>query len=73
MKNKEKQNGEKPFSPGDHREAASSYHIPVLLNEVIEFLNIKPDGTYVDCTFGGRWTQQGNPGKTGKPGKAGGL
>ena len=53
MKNKEKQNGEKPFSPGDHREAASSYHIPVLLNEVIEFLNIKPDGTYVDCTFGG--------------------
>lgn len=29
------------------------YHIPVLLNEVIENLNIKPDGVYVDCTFGG--------------------
>jgi 16S rRNA (cytosine1402-N4)-methyltransferase len=29
------------------------YHIPVLLNEVIDGLNIQPDGTYVDCTFGG--------------------
>ena len=31
----------------------SNYHIPVLLNESIEALNIKPDGVYVDCTFGG--------------------
>lgn len=29
------------------------YHIPVLLNECIEGLNIKPDGIYVDLTFGG--------------------
>lgn len=28
-------------------------HIPVLLNEAIEGLNIKPDGIYVDCTMGG--------------------
>lgn len=28
-------------------------HIPVLLHECIDGLNIKPDGTYVDCTIGG--------------------
>jgi 16S rRNA (cytosine1402-N4)-methyltransferase len=31
----------------------SNYHVPVLLTETISGLNIKPDGTYVDCTFGG--------------------
>lgn len=29
------------------------YHIPVLLYETISLLNIKPNGIYVDCTFGG--------------------
>ena len=29
------------------------YHIPVLFNEVIGGLDIKPGGVYVDCTFGG--------------------
>ncbi|OAD90189.1 16S rRNA (cytosine(1402)-N(4))-methyltransferase [Aequorivita soesokkakensis] len=29
------------------------YHNPVLLNETVEGLNIKPDGVYVDVTFGG--------------------
>jgi 16S rRNA (cytosine1402-N4)-methyltransferase len=28
------------------------YHIPVLLNECVEGLNIRPEGTYVDVTFG---------------------
>lgn len=29
------------------------YHLPVMLNECIEGLDIRPDGTYVDATFGG--------------------
>ena len=29
------------------------YHIPALLNESIEGLNIQPEGIYVDVTFGG--------------------
>jgi 16S rRNA (cytosine1402-N4)-methyltransferase len=31
----------------------STYHKPVMLNECIDALNIKPDGIYVDVTFGG--------------------
>ena len=30
-----------------------AYHIPALLNESIAGLNIRPDGIYVDVTFGG--------------------
>jgi len=30
-----------------------TYHNPVLLNESVSGLNIKPDGIYVDVTFGG--------------------
>lgn len=29
------------------------YHIPVLLDQSVDGLNIKPEGTYVDATFGG--------------------
>lgn len=29
------------------------YHIPVLLSEVVEHMQLKPKGTYVDVTFGG--------------------
>ncbi len=31
----------------------NNYHVPVLLKECIEGLNIKPSGVYVDVTFGG--------------------
>jgi 16S rRNA (cytosine1402-N4)-methyltransferase len=31
----------------------NNYHIPVLLKEAIDGLDIKPGGIYVDCTFGG--------------------
>lgn len=34
-------------------EDASQYHLPVLLRETVDSLAIKPDGTYVDATFGG--------------------
>jgi 16S rRNA (cytosine1402-N4)-methyltransferase len=32
---------------------AETYHVPVLLKESVDGLRIKPDGIYVDVTFGG--------------------
>ena len=34
-------------------ELQSTYHEPVMLSECLEGLNIRPDGIYVDVTFGG--------------------
>lgn len=38
---------------GNQKNNEEAYHLPVLLNEAIEALQVKPDGVYVDCTFGG--------------------
>ena len=32
---------------------AETYHVPVLLQESVDGLDIKPNGIYVDVTFGG--------------------
>ena len=32
---------------------AGTYHIPVLCDQTIDLLQINPEGTYVDVTFGG--------------------
>ena len=37
----------------DDKMKQSDYHNPVLLKETVDGLDIKPDGIYVDVTFGG--------------------
>lgn len=37
----------------DHIAGGNEYHIPVMLKEAVDALAIKPNGVYVDCTFGG--------------------
>lgn len=45
------------------------HHISVLLEESIEALDIKPDGVYVDCTFGGGGHSRAILAKLGPKGK----
>ena len=45
------------------------YHVPVLLHESIEGLNVNPKGVYVDVTFGGGSHSQAILEKLGKGGK----
>lgn len=47
----------------------NNYHIPVLFNECLDALAIKPDGVYVDCTFGGGGHSKGILERLGKEGK----
>ncbi|QKG79213.1 16S rRNA (cytosine(1402)-N(4))-methyltransferase RsmH [Tenuifilum thalassicum] len=46
-----------------------AYHVPVLLNESIEGLDINPSGTYVDLTFGGGGHSRAILQKLGKKGR----
>lgn len=46
-----------------------SYHVPVLLNESLEGLNISPGGIYVDVTFGGGGHSRGILSLLGEPGR----
>ncbi len=45
------------------------YHIPVLYHETLDALSIKPDGVYVDCTFGGGGHSKGILEKLGPQGR----
>lgn len=36
-----------------NQDPGTAYHVPVLLQEVLEGLAIQPEGVYVDCTMGG--------------------
>lgn len=47
----------------------SSYHVPVLFDEAIDALQVKPDGVYADCTFGGGGHSRGILDKLGPNGK----
>jgi 16S rRNA (cytosine1402-N4)-methyltransferase len=48
---KKKQNNDAGDAGND--QASASYHVPVMLKEAVDALNIQPGGVYVDCTFGG--------------------
>jgi 16S rRNA (cytosine1402-N4)-methyltransferase len=37
---------------GEWRESKNAPHTPVMLGEVLEWLRVKPDGTYIDATLG---------------------
>lgn len=37
----------------NHIAGGNGYHIPVMLKEAVDALAVKPNGVYVDCTFGG--------------------
>ena len=59
---------EKKQSAISNAAPGTNYHVPVLYKESLEALNIKPDGVYVDCTFGGGGHSRGILEKLGEHG-----
>ena len=45
------------------------YHLPIMLQACLDGLNIRPDGTYVDVTFGGGGHSRGILERLGEKGK----
>ena len=69
MAKKTKQKKVKYSSPSEVSNEAVAYHVPALLSETIEGLDIKPDGVYVDVTFGGGGHSKEILSRLGKNGK----
>ncbi len=51
----------------------SGYHVPVLLEESMQLLDIKPDGVYADLTFGGGGHSRAILERLGKKGRLAGF